>query len=69
MKTLLTDSLRVQLSAIFFGFLLLVTASVTATFLAVRTPAADATVINLAGQQRILTQKMMWLTLWRYQNA
>ncbi|MEK7784765.1 MAG: type IV pili methyl-accepting chemotaxis transducer N-terminal domain-containing protein, partial [Chloroflexota bacterium] len=56
-------SLRAQLGLIFLGFLLLVGGSVIATFLAVRTQADDATVINLAGRQRMLTQKMTWLAL------
>jgi two-component system nitrate/nitrite sensor histidine kinase NarX len=56
-------SLRARLSAIFIGFLLLITASVAATFWAVQTQAADATVINLAGRQRMLSQRMLWLSL------
>ncbi len=56
-------SLRAQLHALFLGFLLLVGSSVTATFWAIRTQAADATVINLAGRQRMLTQRMTWLAL------
>ena len=56
-------SLRSQLGLIFLGFLLLVGGSVIATFLAVRAQADDATVINLAGRQRMLTQKMTWLAL------
>ncbi len=56
-------SLRSQLGLIFLGFLVLVGGSVIATFLAVRTQADDATVINLAGRQRMLTQKMTWLAL------
>ncbi|MBI1882440.1 MAG: type IV pili methyl-accepting chemotaxis transducer N-terminal domain-containing protein [Chloroflexi bacterium] len=61
-------SLRAQLSAIFLGFLLLVGGSVTATFLAVHTQANDATLINLAGRQRMLTQKMTWLALTQPEN-
>jgi nitrate/nitrite-specific signal transduction histidine kinase len=56
-------SLRARLSAIFIGFLLLVAASVAATFWAVQTQAADATVINLAGRQRMLSQRLLWLSL------
>src|SRR5512139_2260844 len=56
-------SLRARLSAIFVGFLLLVAASVLATSLAIRTQTADATVINLAGRQRMLSQRMLWLSL------
>lgn len=56
-------SLRVQLGATFLGFLLLVGGSVVATFLAVHAQEDDAVVINLAGRQRMLTQKMAWLAL------
>ncbi len=43
---------------IFISFLLLVSASVAATNVSVQTQAADALVINLAGRQRMLTQRM-----------
>ncbi len=56
-------SLHTRFGAIFLGFLLLVSSSVTATFLAVREQVSDATVINLAGRQRMLTQKITWLAL------
>lgn len=56
-------SLRAQLGAIFLGFFLLVGGSVSATFLAVQAKSSDAGVINLAGRQRMLTQKMTWLAL------
>jgi two-component system nitrate/nitrite sensor histidine kinase NarX len=56
-------TLRARLSAIFVGFLLLVAASVLATFWAVQTQDADATVINLAGRQRMLSQRLLWLSL------
>lgn len=56
-------SLRVQLSAIFLSFLLLVGGSGAATFLAIQAQADDATLINLAGRQRMLTQKMTLLAL------
>lgn len=56
-------SLRVQLSAIFLGFLLLVGGSGAATFLAIQAQADDAALINLAGRQRMLTQKMTLLAL------
>src|SRR5512145_2239811 len=56
-------TLRARLSAIFIGFLLLVAASVLATFWAIQTQAADATVINLAGRQRMLSQRLVWLRL------
>jgi len=56
-------SLRTQLSVIFLGFLLLVSGSVMATFLAIQTQDNDALVINLAGRQRMLVQKITWLAL------
>lgn len=56
-------SLRMQLSVIFLGFLLLVSGSVMATFLAIHTQDNDAVVINLAGRQRMLIQKITWLAL------
>lgn len=56
-------SLRARLSAIFIGFLLLVAASVLATFWTIQTQTADATVINLAGRQRMLSQRMLYLAL------
>ncbi len=56
-------SLRARLTAIFIGFLLLVAASVLATFLAIQTQATDATVINLAGRQRMLSQRLLWLSM------
>ncbi|MBP7690151.1 MAG: type IV pili methyl-accepting chemotaxis transducer N-terminal domain-containing protein [Thermoflexales bacterium] len=57
------QSLRWRLGAIFVGFLLLVAASVTATFLVIQTQQADAAIINLAGRQRMLSQRMLWLAL------
>ncbi len=54
-------SLRWRLGAIFVGFLLLVAASVTATFYVIETQQADAAIINLAGRQRMLSQRMLWL--------
>ncbi|MCL4298640.1 MAG: type IV pili methyl-accepting chemotaxis transducer N-terminal domain-containing protein [Anaerolineae bacterium] len=56
-------SLRMQLGAIFMGFLLLVGGSGAATFLAIQAQAGDAALINLAGRQRMLTQKMTLLAL------
>lgn len=51
-------SLRLQLSAIFLGFLLLVTGSATATFLAIQTRTGDAAVINLASRLQVLIRQM-----------
>lgn len=64
----MVHSLRVQLGAIFLGFLLLVTVSVAATFSALHTQRNDATVINLAGRQRMLMQQMVWLVLTQPDN-
>lgn len=61
-------TLRVQLSATFLGFLVLVGGSVTATFLAVQAQADDARLINLAGRQRMLTQQMTRLALTQPDN-
>lgn len=51
-------SIRAKLGIVFLGFLLLGAGSVTATFVTVNAQAADALVINLAGRQRMLTQRM-----------
>lgn len=55
-------ALRALLGAILLGFLLLVIGSVTATFMAVQAQANDARLINLAGRQRMLAEKMIWLS-------
>jgi serine phosphatase RsbU (regulator of sigma subunit) len=52
------NSIRARLGVVFVSFLLLITASVAATGISVRTQTHDALVINLAGRQRMLTQKM-----------
>lgn len=57
------SSLRVRLGIIFVGFLLLVVSSVALTAWLVQTQQADATIINLAGRQRMLTQQMTLLAL------
>lgn len=56
-------SLRTQLGLIFLAFFILVAGSVAATFWLVKTQHDDATVINLAGRQRMLTQQMTRLAL------
>lgn len=53
-----TTSIRAKLGVIFISFLLLVGASAAATGVSIRTQAADAVVINLAGRQRMLTQRL-----------
>lgn len=50
--------LRAQLGVIFVGFLLLVIGSVGATLAAAQSQQDDATLINLAGRQRMLTQRL-----------
>lgn len=51
-------SIRGKLGVVFISFLLLASVSVLATALSIRTQAADAQVINLAGRQRALTERM-----------
>jgi len=51
-------SIRTCLGTILLTFSLLVAGSVAATFLGLRAQAADATVINLAGRQRMLLQQI-----------
>jgi two-component system nitrate/nitrite sensor histidine kinase NarX len=54
---------RNQLGLIFIGFLLLICASAAATFWLMQTQRQDATLINLAGRQRLLVQQMLSLAL------
>ncbi len=56
-------SVHFHLVLIFLGFLLAVAGSVTVTFRLIQTQQDDATVINLAGRQRMLTQQMTRLAL------
>ncbi len=56
-------SIRSQLGAVFLGFLMLVVSSVAVTFWLIQSQQADATIINLAGRQRMLTQQMVRLAL------
>jgi two-component system nitrate/nitrite sensor histidine kinase NarX len=51
-------SIRAKLGTLFASFMLLVAGSVIATALAISTQATDALVINLAGRQRMLTQRI-----------
>jgi two-component system nitrate/nitrite sensor histidine kinase NarX len=60
---IMRHSLRLQMGLVFLGFLLLVAGSVGATVLVVQAQFDDALIINLAGRQRMLTQKMIWLAL------
>lgn len=52
-----------QVRLVFVAFFGLVALSVLVTFWAIQTQAKDAQVINLAGRQRMLTQRMTWLAL------
>jgi len=52
-----------RLNLVFLAFFLLITLSVEATFWGIRQQDGDALTINLAGRQRMLTQKMTWLAL------
>ncbi|MCS6845000.1 MAG: type IV pili methyl-accepting chemotaxis transducer N-terminal domain-containing protein, partial [Caldilineales bacterium] len=56
-------SLRLRLSLLFLAFLALVTASVAVTFVTLERQRHDARLINLAGRQRMLSQRMTWLAL------
>lgn len=51
-------SIRAKLGAVFIGFLLVGAGSVTATSVTISAQATDARVINLAGRQRMLTQRI-----------
>lgn len=60
-----TNSIQRRLSLLFVALFLLVTGSVGATYWGIQAQREDALVINLAGRQRMLTQKMIWLALSR----
>ena len=53
------------MSLLFISLFLLVTISVGATYWGIQAQRTDALLINLAGRQRMLTQKMVWLALSR----
>lgn len=55
-------TVRAQLALIFFLFLVLVAVSVGASVFAINAQAQDALVINLAGRQRMLSQRIIGLT-------
>lgn len=57
------QSLRAQLGLIFLSFFILVGCSVAATFWLEMSQHDDATIINLAGRQRMLAQRMTQLAL------
>lgn len=57
------NTVRRKIGLLFLAFFVLVTASVAATFWGIRAQKWDALVINLAGRQRMLTQKITWLAL------
>lgn len=59
----IVHSLRLRLSLLFVAFLALVTASVAVTFVTLERQRHDALLINLAGRQRMLSQRMTWLAL------
>jgi len=61
MKNLST--IRGRIALLLGSFFLLVIVSVGVMFWSVRTQEKDALIINLAGRQRMLTQKMTWLAL------
>ncbi len=56
-------SIRGRLGLLFLAFVLLVSFSVTATYWGISAQRQDALIINLAGRQRMLSQKMTWLAL------
>ncbi|MBI4671057.1 MAG: type IV pili methyl-accepting chemotaxis transducer N-terminal domain-containing protein [Chloroflexi bacterium] len=62
-------SLRAKLGLLFLAFVALVLVSVGATLWVTELQATDALVINLAGRQRMLTQKMTWLALARADDS
>jgi two-component system nitrate/nitrite sensor histidine kinase NarX len=55
------DSVQGRIYLIFLSFALLVVLSAGATFWSIQTQEMDALTINLAGRQRMLTQKITWL--------
>lgn len=56
-------SLKMTLAFVGAVFLFLLGGAGAATAMALHAQAADATLINLAGRQRMLTQRLMWLAL------
>jgi len=62
------DSIQGRIYLIYVSFALLIVLSVGATFWVIQTQEMDALVINLAGRQRMLTQKITWLALAQPEN-
>jgi two-component system nitrate/nitrite sensor histidine kinase NarX len=62
------NSIQGRIYLIFIAFALLIVISVGATFWAIQTQEMDALVINLAGRQRMLTQKITWLAIAQPEN-
>ncbi|MFN3308158.1 MAG: ATP-binding protein [Anaerolineales bacterium] len=62
------NTVRGTIGSLFLAFFVLVTASVAATFWGIQAQRMDALVINLAGRQRMLTQKITWLALAQPEN-
>jgi len=58
-----SSTIRGRIALLLGAFFLLVIISVGVMFWSVRTQENDALIINLAGRQRMLTQKMTWLAL------
>ncbi len=63
------NSVQTIVRLVFLAFFSLVVLSVAVTFWAIRSQEKDAQVINLAGRQRMLTQKMIWLASAQPQEA
>ncbi len=57
------QSLRKAIYLLYLGFFLLVNFSVIATLIAIQSQKQDAQIINLAGRQRMLSQRITWLAL------
>lgn len=57
------STIKGQISLLLGSFFFLVIVSVGVMYWSVRTQESDAVIINLAGRQRMLTQKLTWLSL------
>jgi len=65
---MLGNDVQGRVRLVFLAFFSLVTLSVIATFWGIQAQTKDAQVINLAGRQRMLTQRMTWLALYQAQS-